>query len=179
MWWILCGPGLLGDANATPETPLDQPAEAAAPATPTPPRSVPTDYAPRTLDGTPLDFREFRGKPLMVNIWASWCAPCIKEMPQLVALNARYQPQGLNLVGIAVDDQDGKVKRVIKRHHIDWSIAMDESDRVSRLFEIDELPATFVYWPDGTVAWSKVGRIEEDDPILKEILEQVIAAGSP
>ena len=149
----------------------------AAEGTEAPPRTrppLPDSYAPAGLDGVPVDFRELRGKPVMVSLWASWCQPCIQELPEIAALKARYEPRGLKVVGIAVDDPPGRARAAVKKHGIDWPVALDSGERASKLFLTDELPTTVLYQPDGTTAWSHMGPIKADDPVLNRVLEKLM-----
>ena len=69
-----------------------------------------------TLDGSTFDLAKLRGKVVMVNYWATWCAPCRKEMPTLNAFYKKYQPQGLEIVGISIDfERDLEKARKVAR----------------------------------------------------------------
>ena len=65
-----------------------------------------TDFQLPDLDGAPQSLSQWRGKPIMLNFWASWCAPCKEELPILQGLHQRYQAQGMRLVGIALDEAE-------------------------------------------------------------------------
>src|SRR5581483_87389 len=67
----------------------------------------------KDLEGQPHGFADWRGKLLLVNFWATWCAPCLKEIPELAKIQAQYGARGLQIVGPAVDDPDA-VRSMIK-----------------------------------------------------------------
>lgn len=118
VWWvagIAAAAGLSAGAwlsrPATPARPsMSEPATAPRSATPVQGVRVGElmpSFALPDLDGMPVQFPErFKGKPLLINVWASWCAPCIEEMPELARFAARHADSGPQVVGLALDTPD-------------------------------------------------------------------------
>jgi peroxiredoxin len=112
--------------------------------------SVPTigapaaDFAVKTLDGRSVRLETFRGKPLIVNFFASWCDPCRDEMPLLNALAANASSAGYNVLGVAVQDSRAALTEFAKEAGIAFPIALDLNSKVQRAYRIFGPPATFV-----------------------------------
>jgi cytochrome c biogenesis protein CcmG/thiol:disulfide interchange protein DsbE len=116
-----------------------------------PPFSV-TDFDGRTLQST-----DWRGKVVIVNFWATWCPPCLAEIPDLIALQAKY-PDQLVVVGISEDQAPiDVVKRFAADRAINYPLAMSTPELHERFTGIIALPTTFVLDPDGRMVKKHVG----------------------
>jgi thiol-disulfide isomerase/thioredoxin len=104
-----------------------------------------------TLEGQTLDLSNLRGKVVLVNYWATWCAPCRTEMPMLDAFYRRYHSQGLELIGISVDfTRDGaKIRKAAK--DVAYPIALSSEVSVNGFGPSQGVPATYVIDADGIV----------------------------
>jgi thiol-disulfide isomerase/thioredoxin len=94
------------------------------------PRSV--CVALNTVEGAVLDSRKLHGKILMIDCWASWCAPCMRKMPELKEIHRKWHPEGLEVIGLSFDQDGQAAKAAFKRHEIPWPLVLvpnDESDR--------------------------------------------------
>ncbi len=118
LWWVVgiaAAAGLSAGAWLTRPTPAPLPAMTEASASARPVEQIapvgPGDLMPSfslpDLDGMPVQFPDrFKGKPLLINVWASWCAPCIEEMPELARFAAKHADNGPQVVGLALDTPD-------------------------------------------------------------------------
>jgi thiol-disulfide isomerase/thioredoxin len=122
---------------------------------------------------------DFDGRPTLVNFWATWCAPCVREMPLLQGLADQY-PERLNVVGIAIDEP-GKVGEFVERLEIDYPILIGTSDvreTQKRFGNPDSmLPYSVLIDARGVVRWRHLGELEED--MLRETLQPFLAAFRP
>jgi thiol-disulfide isomerase/thioredoxin len=123
----------------------------------------------------PADFAKFKdsakGKVLVLNLWATWCGPCVAEFPELVALDAKYRDKGVKFVGISADDADDvqpKVIPFIKQHQVKFDIVrQDIEDSEAMMNQITKdwngvIPVTVVYDKQGNLAYSRFGIIDRD-----------------
>jgi peroxiredoxin len=85
-----------------------------------------------------------QGKVILVNFWATWCAPCVAELPALQAAYDQLKDKGFVVVGVAVDDTFANVKEAVARYKITYPILIDEAGESKRKFEIRGLPESFV-----------------------------------
>mgnify|MGYP002629622703 CR=1 FL=1 len=128
------------------------------------------------LDGNTRALAEWKGRPLLVNLWATWCLPCVRELPDLAALHATWAPRGLQMVGVALDDDVGEVEALVARAKLPWTVLHDASGDTLRQFAVAQVPATFLYDRAGTLVWFRGDVLRPDDPALVEALRAVTAA---
>lgn len=119
-----------------------------------------------TLDGPPLAMAALRGRPLLVNFWATWCPPCVEEMPLLDSFFRQQATNGFQVVGLAVDQAD-PVRRFLARTPVAFPIALAGLGGVdlSRSLgnQVGGLPFTVVLDADGNVRERRMGQVSEDD----------------
>jgi thiol-disulfide isomerase/thioredoxin len=146
--------------------PLDPPAVAEEPAYPA--------LAVTTIDGTPYELAASRGKWVVVNFWATWCKPCLKEMPELSALDAMREH--VEVVGLAYEDIEAAAMRAfLERHPVAYPVAIIDVYAPPPDFATPRgLPMTYLVDPDGKVARKFLG------PVTSGEIEAAIAeAGGP
>jgi len=120
-------------------------------------RSAP-DFTLADLDGNPVSLAELRGRPVVVNFWASWCGPCVEEFPLLREAAARHAADGLAVVGIVYQDRSEAAVAFMERNGATWSAAMDPGDRVATAYGIVGPPETFFIGRDGTIVARQIGQ---------------------
>jgi thiol-disulfide isomerase/thioredoxin len=130
-----------------------EPAHAAMPVKPT--------LQVSTLDGKTFDLAAERGKWVIVNYWATWCVPCIKEMPAISRFVAAHK--NVAAIGLAYDDSEiADIKAFVASHPVVYPIAQVTLDKPLRDFDEPRgLPTTYLIRPDGTVAKPIVGPVSE------------------
>ncbi|QIL21300.1 TlpA disulfide reductase family protein [Thermomonas sp. HDW16] len=127
-----------------------------------------------TLDGKTFDLAEQRGKWVIVNFWATWCGPCLKEMPELSALDAMREH--IVVIGLAYEDNTPEAMQAfMKTHPVVYPIALVDVYDPPKDFETPRgLPMTYIITPDGKVAKQYTG------PVTARMIEDDIAkAGGP
>ena len=114
--------------------------------------------------GGELAFAALRGKPLLLNFWATWCPPCVIEMPLLARFHVQHQAAGWQVVGLAVD-QDGPVQAFIRQRGIDFPVALAGAEglELSRALgnSVGGLPFSVCFASDGTARNRKLGALDE------------------
>jgi thiol-disulfide isomerase/thioredoxin len=115
------------------------------------------------LTGTPQPLDQWRGKVVLVNFWATWCAPCREEIPMLVKLQEKYGARGLQLVGIAID-QPEKVRPYAAEMRMNFPILIGSSDGIALARELGNkaavLPFTLVMDRNGKIIAREVGALK-------------------
>lgn len=127
------------------------------------------------LEGKPQAFEQWRGKVLVVNFWATWCAPCREEMPALVAAQTRYGSKGLQIVGIGIDDA-GKMRQFAKSLSLNYP-ALDGGFGALELSKslgnsVMALPFTLIVDRNGTIVRRQLGPMDEQ--YLASIASQLL-----
>ena len=131
-------------------------------------------YAATALDGGPSSLAALRGKPVLLNVWATWCIPCRLEMPALEAVHQKYRAAGLAVVGVSIDAATdvGRVQGFARDLGVTYPLWLDAEDRVSGVFFAVGVPATYLIGKDGTLLWRKLGGLEARDASLEAALKR-------
>jgi len=124
------------------------------------------------LDGRSQTIAQWRGKVLVVNFWASWCAPCIEEMPAFSRLHERYASQGVQFVGIGMDESE-PMQRFVQARPVSYPLlAATPEVSAAPALPMSGLPLTLVIDRDGRLEMSRLGRLDEArlEPVLRHLL---------
>ncbi len=133
-------------------------------------------WALRDLDGKPVAFSQYQGKAIFLNVWATWCPPCVKEMPSIARLAANPKLKDVVFLCASIDDSIEPVKTFL--HGKNWPMTVVHSGEVPSVFSTEGIPATFLIGPDGRVASSEIGSTDWDTPEVIAFLEK-LAKGEP
>jgi thiol-disulfide isomerase/thioredoxin len=116
------------------------------------------------LTGPAKQLSEFRGKPLLINVWASWCGPCQQEMPSLERLAQKYGGKQFQVIGVSTDDYPDKANRFLKVHKITFSNFIDHNLVLENMLGADRLPLTLLIDSRGMVLDKHYGFKQWDSP---------------
>lgn len=120
-------------------------------------RKLAPDFNLKDLSGRTLSLSSYQGKTILINFWATWCVPCLKEIPDLVKLQQSIKSR-FTVVGIAVaSGEPDDIKKFAKDHGMNYPILLDPDQRAYQKFRLIGLPASFLVNPSGMVAKSYVG----------------------
>jgi len=120
--------------------------------------SMAPDVALADLDGAPIRLDELRGRPVIINFWASWCGPCVEEFPLLNEASERHGADGLVVIGIVYQDRSEAAREFMARNGATWQAAMDPGERVAGAYGILAPPETFFIGRDGTIVARQIGQ---------------------
>ena len=113
-------------------------------------------YAVRTMAGDSV--RVGAGRPVLLNVWATWCTSCREEMQDLAAIDRAYAPHGLTVLAVSVDKGDGtRVKRFAEAEKLPFRIAHDPAGEVQRTFQAVGVPETYLISGNGRLLWVQRG----------------------
>ena len=137
------------------------------------------DFELRSPDGSTVKLSALRGKPVLLNFWATWCTPCRVEMPWLVELDKKYGTQGLQIVGVSLDDTGAaqEVAAFAKQRGVKYQILSGDSSTANAYGGVRFMPQSFFIDPDGKILKTTTGltykRDLEDaaEALLKTIAE--------
>ncbi len=132
------------------------------------------EFALEDITGKKVSLASYKGKAVLINFWATWCAPCKIETPWLIELRNHYAAQGFEILGVSMDDIDRgdprklsdekkEIARSVERMHIPYPVMID-GDSVSKPYGgLDDLPISFFVDRNGTVVAAQVGLTSKDD----------------
>lgn len=133
------------------------------------------DFSAKEKNGTPIQLSSLKGKVVLLNFWASWCQPCLYEMPALVALNKKLRGDDFVILSINTDKGDlVNAQRVIEQFEVDFPIIFDQSNKepLEMAYAVNMLPTNFLLDKNGRIAQKFLGAIEFSSP---EFIEQIEA----
>ena len=135
----------------------------------------------QTLDGAQVSLAGLRGRPVLLNIWATWCHPCQDEIPVLEALYGQYRARGLEIVGVTIDGsgRTDDIRDFARRYGMTYPIWHDPDQRVMPAFSVIGVPTSFLISHEGKVLWRKTGEVKADDRSLAAALDSAVAAAAP
>lgn len=137
------------------------------------------DAAWPDLEGHTVRLPALAGKPTLINVWATWCPPCIAELPVLAELHRAYAAAGLQVVGINIDVDLGTVEAAVAKHGIPYRVLHDAAGTSSRPFRLDQVPASFLFDAEGRLVWQTEDELKPGDPALRAALKRVLPAAAP
>jgi thiol-disulfide isomerase/thioredoxin len=131
------------------------------------------DWSPVDLNDQPVPFSRFKDKTIFLNIWATWCGPCVREMPSIdkLARNPQLQGKNIEFVCVSIDESTEAVRQYVADKK--WSMTILRTGKVPSVFYSEGIPATFVIAPDGRIAGFEVGAADWNEPHVVEFLEKL------
>lgn len=131
------------------------------------------EFAVQTDSGMTITRSNFGGKLLVLNFWATWCAPCVRETPALQALHRQLKDSGVVVLGVSLDKNEKKYKDFLKRFGVTYPMSRDAAATVSGAFGTYRYPETYVINKDGKVIQKIIGAewtVEDMSRYLKSLL---------
>lgn len=122
-------------------------------------KSPAPDFTLKSSSGKNIKLSELRGQVVMINFWASWCAPCRQEMPLLEQLYKKYQPMGFTLLGINVEDDPNAATKWLKGKELSFPILFDSQSEASELYNVSAMPTTLIIDRDGNMRYYHRGYV--------------------
>jgi len=145
-------------------------------------RKILPDISLTEADGKQKKLADYHGNVVLLSFWASWCAPCLVELPTFAELEKRFLDHGLKVVAINVDEGDSArtfAKDFWAKKNFAFPSFFDPQKTVASQFEVDMLPSTFVIDRQGRIAFSGFGANDWSSPQTLEILESILSEKKP
>jgi cytochrome c biogenesis protein CcmG/thiol:disulfide interchange protein DsbE len=130
------------------------------------------DFTVQDADRT-VTLRDLHGKVVVLNFWATWCAPCVEEMPSLVQLQQRFKDKGVSVVGVSIDVDGDAYQKFLKDYKIDFVTVRDPDQKTSSLYGTFKWPETYIIDRDGIVRRKFIGPVEWSQPEIVDFLSKL------
>jgi cytochrome c biogenesis protein CcmG/thiol:disulfide interchange protein DsbE len=116
---------------------------------------------------------DFRGKVVVLNFWATWCPPCVEEMPSLVQMQSRLKDKGVTVLAVSVDVDENAYKKFLRDHGVDLLAVRDPNQKSNALYGTFKFPETYVIDRDGKVRRKFIGAIDWNQPEIVSYLSRM------
>ena len=126
------------------------------------------------MSGRPVRLADLRGKVVVLDFWASWCAPCVEEMPALNALQQRIAAQGGVVVGVSEDDDPAAYARFLTDQHVSFPTYRDPTKKIAATYGTSAFPEAYIISRDGHIARKVVGPQDWSNPELTSAIDTLL-----
>ena len=124
------------------------------------------------LAGRRHDLADYRGKVVLVNFWATWCAPCREEMPSIQRLKEQLAGKPFAVLAVNLDEPETRIRKFLSQMTVDFTVLLDPGKKAASAWNARILPASFVIGPDGRIRYSLVGELDwGHDRVVGRIVE--------
>ena len=124
----------------------------------------------RDLTGKLHRLEQYRGKVVLINFWATWCAPCREEMPSINKLRASLTGQPFTVLAVNLAEPETRIRRFMEQVPLDFSVLLDRDTSAAKAWKARVLPASFVVGPDGAIRYSVLGELDWSDEKIRRIM---------
>ena len=124
------------------------------------------DFALQDTEGKMHRLSDYRGKPVIINFWTTWCPPCREELPSMNRAWHLLEKEGIAMLALNMGEDEDTIFIFSADYPTDFPILMDQSGEVIEQWPVKGLPTTYVIAPDGTFAYRAIGSREWDDKVL-------------
>ena len=127
----------------------------------------------KNLAGRDVRLDDFRGRTVIVNFWATWCVPCVVEMPSLQRLRDRLGPEGPEVIAVNLQENSARIQPFLERLGVTFPVVRDHDGSVRSAWGVGVYPTSFVVGPDQRIAWWVKGEIDWDDARVESRLRSL------
>lgn len=113
-------------------------------------------------NGGEVALQSLRGKVVLLNFWATWCAPCREELPELARLQEKYRQHGLAVVAVSVDNEMDNIRRFLKKYQVNLQVLWDRKKKVVEAYAVEKMPSSYLIDRNGIIRFIHRGYSREE-----------------
>ncbi len=117
------------------------------------------DFVFKDLQGKEQRLQDYRGKWVLVNFWATWCPPCLEEVPDLVSLHEAHKKADMVVIGVALDSSKESVVEFVAKKRVSYPVVVGDYDQAAQVGEVEALPTSYLYDPTGKLVSYQQGMV--------------------
>ena len=134
------------------------------------------DVQINTLAGETYRLKELKGQVVFLNFWATWCVPCLREMPAMERLNRKMKGKAFRMLAVNFDEPIEKIRQFTKGKGFTFEIVLDPGGSIGEKYNAERLPLTYIIGPKGNIVRRAIGAREWDEALVVKMLEHMIGA---
>lgn len=135
-----------------------------------------------TLDSAkaPKTLSDYKGKVVLLNVWATWCEPCRVEMPSIEKLYREFGPQGLKVIAVSVDDAgtEDNIRAFVKELGLTFEILHDPTEKTKTSFQVTGFPETFIIGPEGKIRKKVIGAADWNSEANRALIRELLGTAT-
>ena len=131
----------------------------------------------KDMKGRDHRLADYRGRVVLINFWATWCAPCRDEMPSMQRLKEKLAGKPFVVLAVNLDEPESRIEKFLAEVKLDFPVLLDPGRRVARAWDARILPASYIIGPDGRVRYTVVGEINWDHDHIVSRITELLPAG--
>ncbi len=135
------------------------------------------DFLARRIDGENYRLSDLRGKVVFMNFWATWCVPCLREMPAMERLNRRMAGKAFKMIAVNQGESVAQIEKFLLDKEFSYDLLLDADGAIGANYGVNRLPLTYILDPQGRIVRRAIGAREWDQPQVVELLEHLIRSG--
>jgi peroxiredoxin len=120
-----------------------------------------------------ITLSQYRGQVVVLNFWATWCAPCVEELPSLVEMQRRMKAKGVTVLAVSVDVDENAYRQFVKDHNVNLLTVHDPSGKSNQLYGTFKFPETYIIDRNGVMRRKFIGAVDWTDPEIADFLSKL------
>ncbi|MEO4053742.1 TlpA disulfide reductase family protein [Solibacillus sp. CAU 1738] len=128
----------------------------------TPARAQAPDFSLETLDGTQLALSDLKGQKVLLNFWATWCAPCKAEMPHMQSFYEKYKDKNVTVIAVNLQDSRDKLASFVEEYGLTFPISLDTTGEIGSQYKVFTIPTSYFIDEQGGIVQKIVGPMDEE-----------------